>query len=87
MLTPKGKYVTSIAGKVIILDVNTRQLIVCKGPNVGMPCWSAGMGDDGTVYLGLVPCMLVAVDPETAEVKILGRMDPVETQLYAIARE
>ena len=87
VLTPKGKYVTSIAGKVIILDVNTRQLTVCKGPDVGMPCWSAGMGDDGTVYLGLVPCMLVAVDPETAEVKILGRMDPVETQLYAIASD
>ncbi len=85
VLTPKGKYVTSIAGKVIILDVNTRKLTVCKGPDVGMPCWSAGMGNDGTVYLGLVPCMLAAVDPETAEVKMLGRMDPVETQLYAIA--
>ncbi|MBQ7394321.1 MAG: hypothetical protein IJV89_08250 [Lentisphaeria bacterium] len=85
VLTPKGKYVTSIAGKVIILDVNTRKLTVCKGPDVGMPCWSAALGNDGTVYLGLVPCMLAAVDPETAEVKKLGRMDPVETQLYAIA--
>ncbi len=85
VLTPKGKYVTSIAGKVIILDVNTRTLTVCKGPDVGMPCWSAGMGDDGTVYLGLVPCMLAAVDPETGDVKLLGRMDPKETQLYWIA--
>ncbi len=87
VLTPKGKYVTGLAGKVIIFDVNTRKITLPDTPPIGSTSWSAAIGPDGTVYLGNVPCTLVAVNPETGEVKNCGRMDPVETQLYWIASD
>ncbi|MBQ7394322.1 MAG: PQQ-like beta-propeller repeat protein [Lentisphaeria bacterium] len=86
VLTPSGKYVTGLAGKVVIFDVNTRKLTLSKSV-IGSTCWSAAIGTDGMVYLGNVPCTLVAVNPETGEVKNCGRMDPVETQLYWIASD
>lgn len=84
VLTPQGKYVAGLSGKVVIFDVNTRKLTLAKDPAPGT-CWSAALGSDGTVYLGNVPTTLFAVNPETGEVKNLGRMDPAETQLYWIA--
>ena len=87
VLTPQGKYVTGLAGKVIIFDVNTRKITMPDTPPIGSTSWSAAIGSDGWVYLGNVPCTLVAVNPQTGEVKNCGRMDPVETQLYWIASD
>lgn len=87
VLTPQGKYVTSLAGKVILFDINTRKLTISPENPIGSTSWSAAIGPDGMVYLGNVPCTLVAVNPETGEIKNCGRMDPKETQLYWIASD
>lgn len=84
VLTLKGKYVARVGTRIVIFDVNTRELKLC-GPTINGFCWSAALADDGTVYLGNIPSTLYAVNPETAEVKLCGRMDPVETQLFWIA--
>jgi outer membrane protein assembly factor BamB len=91
LLSSNGRFYT-FAGKVLLeFEPGTREWRVSGTPAPSEDCYCGSAmcdGPDGRIYAGGYPnCKLVSFDPETQEMKDLGKLDPAEHYVMSLVAD